>query len=505
MRRTISFLMAVILACAAWPALGTEDGGARPVLRALLVTCDRFVSRPETTPAAQQNALMVKGLLEADARGFSVIRTECDTLSSVEAFSQAVTETFSEAAEQDISLIYISTHGLYSANRSNLSASLLLSDGTREERLTAQALAGILYDIPGTKLLVLDACHSGAFIGKGLSDFAQANPFATEGFHVLCSAGGSEESWYWRADGGDALHGAGYFTSVLSSALGSGGSAPADRDLDGRVTMTELRQFLLDHYAASTPQIYPENSDCVFFETPKNGEAEPDILTDIRFDQTVFSGNVMEIGFSFRLNRPAAVDYQLVYDQRNAWDFADAPMMTDGGDGAVLPEGVHEMEITLTLGDEEQDVSGYLMLQIYVREGDRMFLHESRLLRVFPSQGDMALDVRTASAFFPAQGEELEVRVYHDIPCALTVSVQNAQGKTIRYLAIEQATRPQRLVPEGTTLYWDGKLQDGSAAPKGKYLICVRTGVGRRTYTVYSEYFNLEEPQVSGSVPVVKY
>ena len=138
------------------------------------------------------------------------------------------------------------------------------------------------------------------------------------------------------------------------------------------------------------------------------------------------------------------------------------------------------------------------MLQIFSREGDRMVLHESRLLRVFPSMGDVALDVKTESSFIPGRGDELAVRIGHDVPCALTVSVQNAQGRTIRYLSVETPSRPQRLVPEGTTLYWDGKLEDGTAAPPGRYMVCVQTSVGGMNYTVYSAYFTLTEEITSG-------
>ncbi len=499
MQRFLSVLtLLVLLAQGRLPAFGTAEEAPQPVLRALLVTCDRFVSRPETTPAAQQNALLMKSLLSSDERGYESIRTECDTLSSVDAFAQAVRETFGEAGEQDTSLLYISTHGLYTANRSNLSASLLLSDGEKEERLTAQALADLLAAVPGTKVLVLDACHSGAFIGKGLSDFAQANPFAWENFHVLCSAGGSEESWYWRADGGDHLNGAGYFTSILTGSLTGSPTVPADRNGDGQVTLSELKDCLFTHYAASTPQIYPENSDYVFYIPGAGAETSEDLISDIRFDQTVFSGSVADIGFSFVLNREAEITYQLVYDQRGGWDFADAPMIADGGEGALLPQGIYRRRITLSLGDEEQDVSGYLMLQMFSREGDRMILHESRLLRVFPVLGDVALDVRTEPSFIPARGDELAVRIGHDVPCALTVSVQNAQGKTVRYLSVEKASRPQRLVPEGTTLYWDGKLEDGTTAPPGRYMVCVRTSVGGTEYTVYSAYFTLTEEITSG-------
>ena len=155
-----------MLARGGLPLSGAAEEAPQPVLRALLVTCDRFVSRPETTPAAQQNAQLMKSLLESDARGYAEIRTECDTLSSVDAFALVVRETFAEAADSDISFVYISTHGLYTANRSNLSASLLLSDGEKEERLTAQALANLLAAVPDAGSLPETSSASSVSIHK---------------------------------------------------------------------------------------------------------------------------------------------------------------------------------------------------------------------------------------------------------------------------------------------------------------------------------------------------
>ena len=50
---------------------------------------------------------------------------------------------------------------------------------------------------------------------------------------VLCSAGGSEDSWYWRSGDTGTLHGAGYFTSILTRGCDPGAAFPADEDEDG--------------------------------------------------------------------------------------------------------------------------------------------------------------------------------------------------------------------------------------------------------------------------------
>ena len=105
----------------------TAEEKADPTLRALIVTCDQFVSQEDTTPAAQENARLMAEMLARDARGYAAVRTECDTIGSVDAFAGAVEQAFAGADGDDISLIYISTHGLYNPSRSNLTAELLLS------------------------------------------------------------------------------------------------------------------------------------------------------------------------------------------------------------------------------------------------------------------------------------------------------------------------------------------------------------------------------------------
>jgi hypothetical protein len=83
------------------------------------------------------------------------------------------------------------------------------------------------------------------------------------------------------------------------------------------------------------------------------------------------------------------------------------------------------------------------------------------------------------------------VTVRHDIPCVLNVSIQNMRGATVRYLAYQQQSRPQHLVPEGTCLYWDGSLASGQPAPAGFYRIRVETEIGGDLYEAYSELIRL--------------
>ena len=460
---------------------------ASPVMRALIVTCDRFLSQEDTTPAAQENARLMAEMLRQDARGYADIRTECDTIGTVEAFREAVHSAFSGADGDDISLLYISTHGVYNQARSNMTARLLLSDGETEEAVTPGVLEEILSGIPGTHVLLMDACHSGAFIGKGLSNWPDEVPFSDA--KVLCSAGGSEDSWYWRSDDSGVLHGAGYFTSILTRGCDARAAYPADADRDGRVTLREACQWLRGHYAVSTAQAYPEqDGSFVLFEC---GEAAEETgLTEISFEETVFSGSNNSLRFSFELGAPMRIAYQLVYLRRGVWDF---PGAVQAAEPDVLPPGWYERALTLHLADEDEDVSGYLMLQMFSLDGERPVLHESRLISVLPLAGDIALNAECPEAFHRAPGRELPVTVRHDIPCVLNVSVLNERGETVRYLAYEQQSRPQHLVPEGTCLYWDGSLSTGAPAPAGEYYIRVETEIGGETYSAESPRFRLTD------------
>lgn len=95
---------------------------------------------------------------------------------------------------------------------------------------------------PAKKVLLLDACHSGAMIGKGVEKSFE-NLFAGDNYYVVCSSGGEEESWYWSGEvGGERLAGAGYFSGALADALSRTGSFGADENRDGAITLTELRR-----------------------------------------------------------------------------------------------------------------------------------------------------------------------------------------------------------------------------------------------------------------------
>ena len=166
--------------------------------RALLIGVDEFVSRPSAYPSSQNNVLAMQRLMEETEAGVESIVAPADPVTDVQAFASLVQEAFGTADETDTSVLYLSTHGVYEEGRE---PALLLSDGVTENGLTPAQLEAAFEGIRGIKLLILDACNSGAFIGKGEAVPPEGIRFLGEEFKVLTSSGSLEESWYWSAAG----------------------------------------------------------------------------------------------------------------------------------------------------------------------------------------------------------------------------------------------------------------------------------------------------------------
>ena len=466
-------------------------------LRALLIGCDHFLSQEDTWPAADNNVKMLGDTLLTDQRRYSLIRSYSGSIGSVEAFEEAVASTFGGAGRGDLSLLYISTHGVYDPAAPADQAGLLLSDGETEALLDAASLHRILEAVPGDKVLILDACNSGAMIGKGLGNVKERGLFSQAPYKVLCSAGGSEASWYYQTPQGTAA-GASYFATALCYGLGYAGRFAADRNQDGNVTLTEMYSFLYDNYAASTPQVYPQQDDFVLFSyDPLRIRPITQAVTDITFEDTLLTAGQSEVTFSFTVQRQVELYYQIVYHRDGAWQFSQAQHYLDGEqlDGTVLPG---RKERTLSLDTGESDAFGYAMIQLITREEGKPVFQGARLLCVRPAQGEAALSIVTGETFAPALGQELPILVRHDVPCGLTVNILNGEGRVVRRLSYDSPSRPQQLTPSASAYYWDGLLNNGDAAPAGRYSVQVKVQLGEELLIVQSEPFALTSREEAG-------
>jgi hypothetical protein len=287
MRKTVKRAAVTLMLCAAMclPA-ATEPSPGWGVTRCLVVGCDRFVTMPPTGHASENNTRTMAALLEDFLPGEKQITLHMDGPGSTEDFEDLIRATFAGAREEDTALLYVSTHGV---SREGVPGgmALLLSNGEQEEGLTPDRLREMMDKVPGQKILIADACRSGALIGRGKEkgkDF-----FDDERYRALVSAGSEEDSWFWSAEE-DEYTGTGYFTEALDSALRASDPWQIDPDGDGTVSLKELTARLREIHGASTVYCRPEEDDEPLFILPEERNAGGK-LRGLWFDPTVRDGD----------------------------------------------------------------------------------------------------------------------------------------------------------------------------------------------------------------------
>jgi len=487
------------LAWAETPAAATEQTvteGEGRVNRALLVGCDRFLSQMDTTPSSANNVEMMSQALSGGTMALAEMITRPGGIGSTGDLAGLILDAFDEADEDDVSLFYISTHGLWQEGMGSSGMTLLLSDGIRETGLTAHHLRSIFDQIRGTKVLMLDACHAGAMIGKGVSEHL-TNVFTGPDYIVICSSGGEEESWFWSGDiDGERLAGAGYFSGALVRALSAAGGFGADDNRDGSITLSELKRCLLGTHGASVVRTYPEESDfpiLTYDAAGYTGRRRDALIEGVSFESDVLSAQEPSVNFTFNVVRSVQVAYQLVYYRQGRWDFDNAQLIYDNDGsfsawamaGGALSPGMKQRAIAINRSAAED--SGYVLLQLLTIDRGMPAVACSRVLCIPPESGNPELSVSTPAAFCPQNREELTFNVAHSLPCELTVTIIDMEGQTISRLSSRQPSRPEQLDPSGTCFTWNGLHSDGTLAPDGLYRIKVRAYVGTERYEFISE------------------
>lgn len=486
MRILAGFLLVALLFVSPPVQAGTDSQQNR----ALLIGVDLFVSLGSTYPSSANNVQEIYQALRYSAIPFREIVVPETPVTSVQELGDWIGRAFGGAVEGDCSYLYVSTHGDYDAEGN---AVLLLSDGETECRLTAAQLEALFKEIRGTKIVLLDACYSGAFIGKGMRRQPDTVCFRSPEFKVLTSSGAMEESWYWngREDPGQ---GSFYFTQILTQGISPRWNYPADQNRDGSVTLSELYRYLLKNHGASTPQVYPQEDETVVFAYDPDAGLPEDSAPIV---DAVFSDDVITpdetLTLSYTALRPVRVAYQIVYRSDGRWQFGAAELQYDEAErftafgdlaGAILPG---RKERTIALSQNGGDLHGYVLVQVLSLEGGRLTVQTGHLLTVAPLSGDPALRVETPETFAMTEGAELPAFVAHALPCALSVTVADSQGETVRRLCYKSPSRPLQMTLEGSCFYWNGLDQAGEPAPAGTYRVLVETLIGDTLYTAQSE------------------
>lgn len=474
--------------------------------RALLIGVDRFVSKPDTYPVSTNNVYAIQEMLQGAISPLERIIVPSEPVASVSELTALIQETFGDAEEGDVSYLYLSTHGVYEDGGEPM---LLLSDGTVEEGVTPAQLESAFEGISGTKMLILDACNSGAFIGKGMASQPEELYFQGEDFKVLTSSGAMEESWYWSmedgedsARGGEVRQGSFYFTQALSQSLSAHGGYPADLNRDGSVTLTELYDYLLLNHAASTPQVYPQTDDFVVFSYDVNAELptgmERSPVMDITFSGTMLSQSSRQITIEFIATRPVRVAYQIVYQHDGKWQFDKAQLIYDQaelftafGDQAGAVSAGRKVR-SLTIGELPDESYGYVLVQLLTIDQGKLAVQAGRVLCVPPSTGDVELTASVSGVFSPGGGREMSIFIGHNYPCALSVAIVDEEEQVVYRLCHRRSTRPMQMEPTGSVFYWDGRLKDGTYAEPGDYRVRAQATINDTTVTVFSSVFTVQ-------------
>ena len=175
------------------------------------------------------------------------------------------------ANEGDLLLFYFSGHGIAEGGESYL---LPRDARLATLRHTAVAMKDVREIIDASaaraKVIVLDACHSGATIGKAgpamTPEFIQRVFIEAEGMAILASCKQDQQSWEWPEQGCSV------FTHFLLQAL----DGEADFDNKGFVTVSDASRYVtdgvkawaVDHGVPQTPTLqYTVAGDIVLLHT----------------------------------------------------------------------------------------------------------------------------------------------------------------------------------------------------------------------------------------------
>jgi len=199
---------------------------------------------------------------------------------------QSISSAFSGADSNDVSYFYFSGHGSRVENISYI----LPADITSfvNSAISVDELEAALSAIPGTKVVFIDSCYSGGFIGKTMDKtttfeeelesfneevinvFFQAQSkglLTTNQYKVLTSCHYYQLCWEIQPAESDPF---GVFTMALCEGCGYSGNYPADTNMNTMVSLQEaylyVRNWVYSYGIFQDVQVFPNNSTFTIIE-----------------------------------------------------------------------------------------------------------------------------------------------------------------------------------------------------------------------------------------------
>lgn len=350
----LAALLAVLISF--FPAsqpIRVENPAEAPQYRCLAVGTDTFVTEPNTAPCSANNAEIMASLFADCLPEGTRITRKVNGPGTADELWALIRETFSDAQENDVSCLYLSTHGvIWDEEDGEKRTAWILSDGDREEALEPKLLRRWLDRIPGRKVLILDCCHAGAM----------AEAFDAPEYRVLAGCEAEEDCYFWAA--GEET-GMGYFTAALENALRASNRADLDPEDTGAVSLAALEKRIREIYNVSHPVFLPEGSEEFLFRLPQERKAA-ERLQDLTFGESSEEDGQMILRFSFRTETAVRVEYRLIPLGENGWEFSHEIRLPDrerqGLKRGVVSPG--EKTRTLRISKERLGPGGKALLQI---------------------------------------------------------------------------------------------------------------------------------------------
>jgi len=269
------------------------------VYRALLVGVGDYVNLPPAPDGDLEgppyDVNRMRQVLEQSKFGsldteFSSIVELKDLSATKAAIIAGIASTFSEAADNDVSYFYFSGHGSGPDVPEDTSTSYICPTDTLDtsSMISINELETELSKIPGTKVVFLDSCHSGGFIGKDknkitiskedlesyndeiINVFSQAQSkglLTTNQYKVLTSCHYYQTCVELYPPTEDPF---GLFTMLLCEGCGYSGNYYADEDNNTKVSLNEAYEYIRNfvNYLGyeQDVQVYPNNSTFTIVE-----------------------------------------------------------------------------------------------------------------------------------------------------------------------------------------------------------------------------------------------
>ena len=271
------------------------------VYRAFLVGVGDYQHFPDAygntdLPAPPYDVNMLYDTLSHSGSGFSLITELIDLQATKAAILNGIATAFSGADEDDISYFYFDGHGINYEGISYLCPTDVMYNSPLSAFISTAELEAALSAIPGTKVVILDCCHSGGFISKEIQEeeiFSNPQEFNNgviniflskdltgSQYKVLTSCLSSQVCVELIPSEGDPF---GLFSSVLCEGCGYNYYTHpyfADGNENGEITLHEAYTYTYEQVNIiatelnnlygwnidQDTQVYPLNSDFIIIE-----------------------------------------------------------------------------------------------------------------------------------------------------------------------------------------------------------------------------------------------